>query len=88
MDKNAFSDQLQQDGFEIVTVTMPSGERELHSHPFEARALIVAGEITIATAENERRYQVGDVFHLQPGVPHTERYGPDGVEYLVGRKSS
>jgi hypothetical protein len=26
------------------------------------------------------------VFHVGAGVPHAERYGPDGVQYLAGRK--
>jgi hypothetical protein len=29
---------------------------------------------------------VGDVFHLPANVRHAERYGPNGVQYLVGRK--
>ena len=33
------------------------------------------------------RYQVGDVFHLQPNELHSEGYGPEGVTYLVSRKN-
>jgi hypothetical protein len=31
-------------------------------------------------------YRPGEVFHLAQAEPHSERYGPTGVSYLVGRK--
>jgi hypothetical protein len=30
--------------------------------------------------------RTGDVFTLEAHRPHTERYGPQGASYLVGRK--
>ena len=57
-----------------------------HTHPFEAKALILAGEIRIVTAQGERVYRAGDLFHLQAHEPHSEFYGPLGVRYLSGRK--
>jgi quercetin dioxygenase-like cupin family protein len=35
-----------------------------------------------------RAYRVGDVFNLPANKPHAERFGPNGVTYLVGRKQS
>ena len=58
-----------------------------HTHPFEAKALILSGDIRIATAASERVYQAGDVFHLAAEEPHSEFYGMLGVQYLVGRKT-
>ena len=87
MDRESFIRTLTAEGFpEPVLVTREHGEMAEHSHPFEAKALIVAGEMTIRTAGEERLYKVGDVFHLAAGLPHVERYGPDGVQYLAGRK--
>jgi quercetin dioxygenase-like cupin family protein len=60
----------------------------IHTHPFEAKALIVQGELSIAVNDVSRAYKLGDVFHLAPNTPHTEQYGPAGVTYLVGRKSA
>jgi hypothetical protein len=31
-------------------------------------------------------YRAGDVLHLRRAEPHRERYGPDGVAYLAGRR--
>jgi hypothetical protein len=51
--------------------------------------LILSGEISIRTkGATDRRYRAGEIFHLQAGEPHTERYGPEGVRYLAGRKAA
>ena len=87
MQRDAFIRSLAEEGFpEPVFVTREAGEVEEHAHPFEAKALVVEGEIRIRAGGEERRYGVGDVFHLRANERHTERYGPDGVQYLVGRR--
>lgn len=88
MNTEAFKESLVKDGFAAaVSVTRDAnGEAALHEHEFEAKALIVQGWLDIRVGNSERRYEVGDIFHLRAGEPHSERYGPDGVTYLVGRK--
>ncbi|WP_118184291.1 cupin domain-containing protein [Paraburkholderia phosphatilytica] len=87
MDRDAFIDILKQEGFaDITTVTREPGVMDVHEHPFEAKALILDGDILLTCGGAERRYEVGDVFHLPAGTPHAERYGANGVQYLVGRK--
>ncbi|RDK11776.1 cupin [Cupriavidus lacunae] len=87
MERDAFARALAREGFnELVTVTREAGALEEHTHPFEAKALVLAGEIHIRIGNDERLYRMGEVFHLAPNVRHSERYGPEGVEYLVGRK--
>jgi quercetin dioxygenase-like cupin family protein len=87
MQRDAFTAALAHEGFaEPVTVMREAGTMDEHTHPFEAKALILAGELRIRIGADERLYQTGDVFHLQPGVLHAEQYGAEGVQYLVGRK--
>lgn len=87
MQREAFVRTLAEEGFpEPVLVTREAGAMDEHAHPFEAKALIVAGEMHIRVGGEERLYQVGDVFHLAANLRHAERYGPNGVQYLVGRK--
>jgi quercetin dioxygenase-like cupin family protein len=88
MDRNTFTESLSKDGFpEAVLVTREANTAmDVHQHPFEARALIVEGDMHIRVADQEREYKAGDVFHLQANEAHSERYGPNGVTYLVGRK--
>jgi len=87
MNREAFERALKAEGFaEFVLVTREAGELDEHTHPFEAKALILSGELHIRTGNNERVYRPGDTFHLGANAPHAERYGPRGVQYLVGRR--
>jgi quercetin dioxygenase-like cupin family protein len=90
MDRNAFIESLTKEGFpDAVVVTREANvEMEMHEHPFEAKALILEGEMSIRMDDEVRAYRVGDVFHLPANKPHAERFGPNGVTYLVGRKQS
>ncbi len=59
-----------------------------HTHPFEANALVVQGEMWLTVdGATERRLVAGDRFHLQPHQPHDERYGPEGATYWVARRA-
>ncbi len=88
MTEQEFRSQLAAEG--ITTVVMvereANGSLDTHSHPFEARALILDGEITIVAEGSTRHCTAGDMFQLAANVPHTEQYGPQGVKYLAGRK--
>jgi quercetin dioxygenase-like cupin family protein len=90
MDRTAFTEILLKEGFpDAVFVTRePNTVMDVHTHPFEAKALIVDGEMHIRVGDDERLYRVGDVFHLPANKAHAERYGPNGVSYLVGRKTA
>jgi quercetin dioxygenase-like cupin family protein len=88
MDREAFTESLTKDGFPdaVVVKREANTEMDVHAHPFEAKALILEGGMHIRADETERVYKVGDVFHLPANKLHAERYGPNGVMYLVGRK--
>ncbi|WP_109479623.1 cupin [Paraburkholderia sp. C35] len=88
MERDEFIEALKREGYaEIVTVTRDAhGTLDHHTHPFEAKALILHGELTIRIGATDHLYITGDVFHLQANVSHSERFGPEGVQYLVGRK--
>ena len=88
MDRETFIGTLEREGFsEVVTVTREAhGVMDTHGHPFEAKALVLEGELTLRIDGSERRYVAGDVFHLRHNEQHAERYGPRGGQYLVGKK--
>lgn len=88
MERDQFIELLRQQGYEqVVTVERePNGALDLHRHPFEARALILDGELRLYQDGQEQICRRGDQFHLLPNAPHSETYGPQGVRYLVGRK--
>ncbi len=88
MDQITFETRLRNEGFSqtVIVEREANGRLGLHTHPFEALALILAGEIRIDVDGESRLYRVGEVFHLAAAEPHSESYGPDGVRYLVGRR--
>ena len=57
-----------------------------HAHEFDARLLVLEGEITIACEDEERTYRTGDTFAMAAGRRHAEHSGPEGVRYLAGRR--
>jgi quercetin dioxygenase-like cupin family protein len=83
-----FEDELKRDGFtDIETKSVESNKRVgQHSHPFDVRAKVLAGEITLTCAGVSRTYRTGDVFSMEAGCEHAEQCGPNGVTYTVGRK--
>lgn len=88
MDPQAFTQKLKDEGFEVVTVDRPANKSmDLHSHPFEAKAMIIEGEIRVVVDGRETHCKAGDTFHLDAHVVHTETYGPNGVKYIAGRKN-
>jgi quercetin dioxygenase-like cupin family protein len=88
MEQQAFLDTLKAEGYaEPVRVRRePNGTLADHAHPFEAKALILAGEIRIHAGGEIKIYRAGDVFHLRRDEPHRESYGPEGVDYQAGRR--
>lgn len=89
MNTSEFETSLKVDGFgEITTVERMAGyELGEHAHPFDARALITAGQITLVVDGVSTIYGVGDIFRLAAGTPHHESAGPQGVSYRVGRRA-
>jgi len=88
MDTVAFEASLKNAGYEIGTSKgTPSKVTPPHSHDFDVRALVLSGELTLTTDGTSRTYRVGDIFEMPAGCVHSEQYGPDGSESLVGRRS-
>lgn len=88
MDQTAFRSELARDGFdEAETRSMaPDLYNPPHSHPFEVRALMLTGELTLAWEDQQRTFRPGEIFVMAAGCEHTEWFGAEGATYLVGRK--
>ena len=57
-----------------------------HSHPFDASALVVQGEMWLMVGDETRHIATGGTFELARNTPHSERYGSEGATYWVGRR--
>lgn len=88
MDQATFVEQLAREGFQppVLVERDALGRLESHAHFFEARALVIQGELHIRTAAGERHYGVGDIFQLAAQEAHSKVFGPTGVRYLAGRR--
>ena len=88
MDHEHFETALRRDGFdEVARVSYPAGTVNAeHAHPYDVRALVLDGEITLTLEDVDYAYREGDIFVLPAGHRHAETVGPDGVAYLVGRR--
>ncbi|MGX9963093.1 cupin domain-containing protein [Roseomonas sp. F4] len=88
MERAAFEAGLAADGFlEQVERSLPTGEATPeHSHPFDARLLILSGELILAQGGASRAYGPGEVFEVPRDVPHAEIAGQAGVSYIAGRR--
>ena len=58
----------------------------VHSHPFDAFAVLVSGEMVLKAEGRSQILRTGDRFALMRNVPHEEHYGPDGAAFWVARR--
>ncbi|HJQ56763.1 MAG TPA: cupin domain-containing protein [Vineibacter sp.] len=87
MDAAAFEAALRRDGFtEIETKTVEAKPpSQPHAHPYDVRALVLDGEITLTSEGAARVYRAGDSFNMAAGCVHAENYGPN-LTYIFGRR--
>ena len=70
----------------LVRDWQPDTVVETHTHPFDAEAIVVQGEMWLSEGSRIRHLTLGGTFRLRAGTPHAERYGREGATYWVGRK--
>jgi len=64
----------------------PDFATQPHSHPFDVRALVLEGELTLVANGESRTYRAGEIFEMAAGCEHAEQFGPAGARNLVGRR--
>ena len=82
----AFESDLRREGFEVVHGGQkPDFCEELHAHDFDARIMVLSGEITIVRDNKAETFKAGDHCEIAAGCQHTAQVGPEGVAYIVGK---
>ena len=88
MDRQNFEAELQRDGYEILTNTTPGAKvNPEHAHPFDVKAMVLQGALTLKCDGESRTYGPGETFAMSRGRLHSESYGPEGAVILSGRKA-
>jgi quercetin dioxygenase-like cupin family protein len=84
----AFEASARADGYDEVIVRewAPGQVLEDHRHPFEVKAWVVRGEVTLTEEGRSRVLHAGDSFQLRRDAPHGERYGAEGATFWVARR--
>jgi len=89
MDQNEFEAELRRDGYQIVYNGFPPGAVNAeHAHDWDARLLILGGEITITRGGKSEGFRAGDTCAVTAGEKHTEHVGAQGVAYIAGPRSA
>jgi quercetin dioxygenase-like cupin family protein len=87
MNQQTFEAELKRDGYDVMTNTTPGTKvNPEHSHPFDVRALVLKGALTLNRDGGSHTYRPGEVFSMPRGCVHYESYGAEGAVVLLGRK--
>ena len=87
MDRKTFENELKRDGYDVMTNTTPGAKvNPEHSHPFDVRAMVLQGALTLTRDGAATTYKAGEIFAMPRGCVHYESYGPEGSVVLLGRK--
>ena len=87
MNRTEFETSATADGYEIVDREMAAGHvNPEHSHEFDARLLMLEGEMTVTYKDGPVTYRAGDTCALAAGTMHAEQCRPNGARYLAARK--
>lgn len=87
MDRIAFEADLRHAGYRVVNSSVqPNLVSPNHCHDFDAKALVLGGEITITRDNSPVTFRAGQCFEVHAGSMHAEHVGPEGVALLSGRR--
>jgi quercetin dioxygenase-like cupin family protein len=88
MDRVTFIAELERDSYEIVEREMaPNHVNPEHAHEFDARVMVLTGEITITRDGTATTYRAGDSCAVPADCRHAEQVGPAGVSDIAGRRA-
>ena len=83
-----FERETRAEGFDEVLQRdwLPDTVVAEHTHPFDANAVVVQGEMWLACNGDTRHILPGGTFSLPKGTLHSERYGSEGASLWVARR--
>ena len=84
--REAFESDLRREGFDVLNGgQQPGFVEELHAHDFDARIMVLSGEITLIRDNNTTIFRAGDCCEIPMGCQHSTKVGPEGVAYILGK---
>ena len=87
MNRETFEAELKRDGYDVMTNTTAGAKvNPEHSHPFDVRAMVLKGAMSLTREGRTETYKPGEIFAMPRGCLHFESYGNEGAVVLLGRK--
>jgi quercetin dioxygenase-like cupin family protein len=87
MDRLAFEAELRREGYSVVNSSLkPNMCLGDHVHDFDAKLLVLGGEITITRDGKPETFRAGQCCAVPANSTHAEHVGPEGVAYIAGRR--
>ncbi|HEX3991614.1 MAG TPA: cupin domain-containing protein [Acetobacteraceae bacterium] len=88
MNQSEFEADLKREGYEVFYGGMQAGHANSdHTHPWQARVMVIGGTITITRNGKTETFGVGDSCAVSAGELHAEQVGELGVAYIAGRRA-
>lgn len=82
-----FDADLRREGYRVVNTSVkPNLVVPNHCHDFDAKVLVLGGEITITCNNTAVTYRAGQCFAVPASAMHAEHAGREGVALLSGRR--
>jgi quercetin dioxygenase-like cupin family protein len=89
MNQREFEAELRRAGYQIFYGGLKPGEiNPEHAHDWDARVMVIGGEITLARGGKAETFRAGDSCAVSAGEMHAEHVGPQGVAYVAGRRTT
>jgi quercetin dioxygenase-like cupin family protein len=87
MNQSDFAADLLREGYQVFYGGLKAGEVNTdHSHDFDARVMVLGGEITLTRGGKAETFRAGDSCAVAAGEVHAEHVGQQGVAYIAGRR--
>ena len=87
MNQSDFEADLRREGYDIFYGGLGADHvNPEHSHEWNARVLVIGGEITITRSGKTLTFRAGDSCVVPAGEMHAEKVGAQGVAYVAGRR--
>ena len=89
MNQADFEADLRREGYQVFYGGLKAGAvNHDHSHDWDARVMVIGGEITITREGKAETFRVGDSCAVAAGEMHAEHVGSQGVAYIAGRRAA
>ena len=88
MNTQTFRELAEKDGYTVRREVSGDANSESaeHAHDFDAKMLVLSGDITYGIDGSNRTYRQGEIIEVIAGTVHSEKIGESGVSLLAASR--